>query len=587
MSTATAPPERSSAVGEGDVHLDTRSLNPPKVAYFTMEAALAPDVPTYSGGLGVLAGDTLRSAADLGVPMVGVTLLYRRGYFRQELDAAGKQSEHDVDWNPKQKLQLLDPIATVTLEGRPVHLRIWRYDVVGVGGHIVPVYLLDSSVATNSDFDQTLTDHLYGGDEHYRLCQEMLLGVGGVEALAKLNHRDIRTYHMNEGHSALLALRLVERLLAKNGHRYPSADDINAIRRQCVFTTHTPVPAGHDEFPGDLVRQVLGADRARLLFSTGFTGADHLNMTHLALHHSNYVNGVAMKHGEVSREMFPNYRVKALTNGVHAATWTAPSIQELFDREIPEWRHDNMYLRYAINLKDGDIRKARDQAKGELIYAVKDETGVSLDPNVFTIGFARRATGYKRAEMLVTDPARLAKIADKVGPLQIVYGGKAHPRDIGGKQKIEEIFAAGKRLEGKVKLVYVENYNWRWGRLITAGVDLWLNTPIKTREASGTSGMKAALNGVPSLSTLDGWWIEGHVENLTGWSIDDGSGGEAAEAESLYDKLERVILPLYYGNPDGYVNVMRTAIALNGSFFNTQRMLLQYIFNAYAPAARA
>ena len=562
------------------------SLRPPKVAYFSMEVALHPKIPTYSGGLGVLAGDTLRSAADLGVPMVGVTLMYRKGYFRQELDEKGAQSEHPVEWDPADKLDQLEPIATVTIEGRPVNLRCWRYNIVGVTGHVVPVYLLDSSVKTNSEWDQTITNHLYGGDEHYRLCQEMVLGVGGVEMLSKLGHRDIETYHMNEGHSALLVLRLAERMLAKTESNIPTSADVAAIRRQCVFTTHTPVPAGHDEFPGSLVRQVLGANRSTLLFSTGFTGHDHLNMTHLALHHSNYVNGVAMKHGEVSREMFPNYRVKALTNGVHAATWTAPSLRELFDREVPEWRHDNMYLRYAISIPLDAVRKAHHEAKSAMVAEIKAATGVALNPDVFTVGFARRATGYKRAPLFMSDPARLARMAKKAGALQVVYGGKAHPKDEGGKRNIQQIFEAAKRLGADVKVVYIPNYDWRWGELLTSGVDLWLNTPIKTREASGTSGMKCALNGVPSLSTLDGWWIEGHIEGLTGWAIEDQGGGDDEEAASLYDKLERVILPLYYNDPDGFANVMRTSIALNGSFFNTQRMLLQYIFNAYATAAR-
>jgi starch phosphorylase len=285
--------------------------------------------------------------------------------------------------------------------------------------------------------------------------------------------------------------------------------------------------------------------------------------------------------------MFPNYRVKALTNGVHASTWTAASLQELFDREVPEWRHDNMYLRYAINIPLSEVRRAHLEAKKKLFAEIESELGVCLDPAAFTVGFARRATGYKRAPMFMSDPARLAKIAKKVGALQIVYGGKAHPRDEGGKRNIEEIFEAAKKLGGKVKVVYLPNYDWRWGALITSGVDLWLNTPIKTREASGTSGMKCALNGIPSLSTLDGWWIEGHIEGLTGWSIDDQGGGEDEEAASLYDKLEKVIMPLYYNDPDGFANIMRTSIALNGSFFNTQRMLLQYIFNAYATAARA
>lgn len=580
MSTAKVPTAPNKNV-EGN-----HKLHPPKVAYFSMEIALDPDVPTYSGGLGVLAGDTLRSAADLGVPMVAVTLLYRKGYFKQTLDNDGRQTEAPVEWVPKKKLKLVDRIATLTMEGLPVHIRCWQYNVVGVTGHIVPVYLLDAGIETNAEQHRTLTDHLYGGDERYRFCQEFLLGIGGLEMLSKLGHRDIRTFHMNEGHSALLALRLVERRLSQVDRAKPNSEDIADIRSQCVFTTHTPVPAGHDEFSGQLVESVLGVDRSKLLFSTGFTEHDYLNMTHLALFHSNYVNGVAMKHGEVSREMFPSYRIQALTNGVHAGTWTAPSIQELYDREIPEWRHDNMYLRYAVNLSTADIRDAHMQAKKELFTAIAAETGVQLDLKAFTIGFARRATSYKRAHLLVTDPDRLARIAEDSGPIQIVYGGKAHPRDYGGKEKIEQIFAAAKGLEDLVKIVYIPNYEWRWGRMITSGVDIWLNTPIKPREASGTSGMKAAMNGVPSLSTLDGWWIEGHVEDLTGWSIDDMSGGEPEEVESLYDKLERVIVPLYYEHPDRYVQIMRSSIALNGSFFNTQRMLLQYVFNAYSSAAR-
>jgi starch phosphorylase len=556
------------------------SFRSPKVAYFTMEVALDPEIPTYSGGLGVLAGDTLRSAADLGLPMVGVSLLHRKGYFNQSLDAQGNQGEQPVEWDPQQLLQVMEPLVTVTLEGRPVHLRCWRYLIYGINGRVVPVYLLDSRVGTNSEWDQKLTDHLYGGDERYRLCQEMLLGVGGVQMLASLGHSHIETFHMNEGHSALLALRLVERQLAQTGTQLPGSKDLMAVRRQCVFTTHTPVPAGHDEFPGSLVRQVLGEERSVLLFSTGFTGLDHLNMTHLALHHSNYVNGVAMRHGEVSRGMFPKYRIRALTNGVHAATWVAPSMRELFDREIPEWRHDNVYLRYAIDIPLEDMRAAHLRAKRALLRAVEASCGVQLDENVLTVGFARRATGYKRADLFLSDPERLKRMALNSGPLQVIYGGKAHPKDEGGKAKIRRIFRAANAIDGSVKIVYLENYDWSWGALICSGCDLWLNTPIKTREASGTSGMKAALNGVPSLSVLDGWWIEGHLEGITGWSID--GKDEDAEAESLYDKLENAIMPLYYKDPDGFAQVMRTSVALNGSFFNTQRMLLQYIFNAYS-----
>jgi starch phosphorylase len=319
-----------------------------------------------------------------------------------------------------------------------------------------------------------------------------------------------------------------------------------------------------------------------VLFSTGFTALDRLNLTHLALHHSNYVNGVAMRHGEVSRGMFPKYRIRALTNGVHAATWVAPPLRELFDREIPEWRHDNVYLRYAIDIPLNDIREAHARAKRALLLAVEASCGVKLDENVLTIGFARRSTGYKRADLFLSDQERLKRIALNAGPLQVIYGGKAHPKDEGGKAKIRRIFRVAQALDTTVKIVYVENYDWVWGALLCSGCDLWLNTPIKTREASGTSGMKAALNAVPSLSVLDGWWIEGHLEALTGWSIEGTEDDEQGETESLYNKLEKVIMPLYYKDPDGYAKVMRLAIALNGSFFNTQRMLLQYIFNAYS-----
>jgi starch phosphorylase len=545
------------------------SLHSPKVAYFTMEVALDPEIPTYSGGLGVLAGDTLRSAADLGVPMVGVSLLHRKGYFNQVLDESGNQSEEPVEWDPEHLLQMMESVVAVTLEGRAVNLRCWRYLVYGINGHVVPVYLLDSQLSTNSAEDQTLTHYLYGGDERYRLCQEILLGVGGTQMLESLGHADIDTFHMNEG----------QKQLSRSGNRLPSSKDLMAVRRQCVFTTHTPVPSGHDEFSGSLVRRVMGDERTMLLFSTGFTGLDHLNM---ALHHSNYVNGVAMRHGEVSRNMFPKYRIRALTNGVHAATWVAPPLRELFDREIPEWRHDNVYLRYAIDIPLKDIRDAHLRAKRALLRAIEASCGVKLDEDVLTVGFARRATGYKRADLFLSDQERLKRIALSAGPLQVIYGGKAHPKDEGGKAKIRRIFRAAQAFGQSVRIVYVQNYDWSWGALICSGCDLWLNTPIKTREASGTSGMKAALNGVPSLSVLDGWWVEGHLEALTGWSIEGKDGDEQAEAESLYDKLENVVMPLYYKDPDSYAKVMRTAVALNGSFFNTQRMLLQYIFNAYS-----
>ena len=555
----------------------------PKTAYFSMEIALDPSIPTYSGGLGVLAGDTLRAAADLGFPIVGVTLLYRKGYFRQSLNAAGIQSERSEQWNPSDKLQKAGPLATITIEGRQVRIAAWCYKVQGVSGHEVPVYLLDTDLAENAKQDRRLTDSLYGGDDVYRLSQEIVLGIGGYGVLRQLGYANIGTYHMNEGHSALLTLALLEARLAARAGASVADEDIVAVRKRCVFTTHTPVPAGHDQFSRDLVNRVLGRDRAGLLESPGCYHDGSLNMTYVALRCSHYINGVAMRHGEVSRGMFPGYPISAITNGVHAASWTAPPFRDLFDQHLEPWRRDNRYLRYAIGMPVDDIRRAHLATKRAMLAALKSRAGVQLDEKVFTVGFARRAAVYKRPELLFTDIERLKWIARQVGPLQIVYGGKGHPRDQEGKATIQHIFAAAAALKGAIPVVYVENYDLLWGQFLTSGVDLWLNTPKPPEEASGTSGMKAALNGVPSLSVLDGWWIEGCIEGVTGWAIGaDGPSDPKADASSLYAKLDSVILPMFYGRPNDYGKIMRFCIALNGGFFNTQRMLSQYISNAYS-----
>ncbi|MDQ2665177.1 MAG: alpha-glucan family phosphorylase [Gemmatimonadota bacterium] len=555
------------------------------VAYFSMEICLEQAIPTYSGGLGVLAGDTLRSAADLGVPLVAVTLVHRKGYFVQHLDAAGQQTETPVDWSPEKVLEPVQQRVTVSIEGRDVEVAAWRYSVRGVRGHVVPVYLLDTDLAENSDWDRTLTDTLYGGDEHYRLCQEIVLGMGGAAMLQALGYDHGVIYHLNEGHSALLTLQLLERQLDGRQHFELEDADLEAVRQRCVFTTHTPVPAGHDKFALASVRSVLGDERIALLEGCGGVYEGMLNMTHLALHLTRFVNGVAMRHRDVSRSMFPDYPINSITNGVHATTWTGPAFSELFDRRIPEWRRDNLYLRYAVSIPLQEIRDAHAVSKLVLLEEVERRTGVKLDPNVMTIGFARRATPYKRADLIFSDVPRLAQIAKSVGKVQIIFGGKAHPNDGGGKELIRRIFAADKRLEGLVEVVYLENYEMALALKMVAGVDLWLNNPMKPLEASGTSGMKATLNGVPSFSVLDGWWVEGHVEGVTGWSIGtpDAEGDPARDALDLYIKLERVILPLFYGLPFAYAEVMRSAIALNASFFNTQRMVRQYVHNAYFP----
>ena len=556
-------------------------MGTPSVAYLSMEIALDERMNTYAGGLGVLAGDTVRAAADLGVPLVAVTLAHRAGYFRQQLDAAGQQSETAAMWSPEQLLEPVIPRVCVQLDGRHVQVRAWRAQISGHGGGVT-VYLLDTDVLVNEPDDRALTGILYGGDDRYRLRQEAILGLGGFALLRALYPDGVRTYHLNEGHAALLTLALLADVSGGDASKAGDAERERA-RSRCVFTTHTPVPAGHDRFPMAMVREVLGEHLAHAIEANGCCPDGVLNMTHLALSLSRYVNGVAMRHGEVAQDMFPSYPMNAITNGVHAVTWTAEAIARVHDRHIPQWRHDGRYLRYAIKCPLEEIRAAHAEAKAALLEEIRRRSGHALDPAVLTIGFARRATAYKRADLLFRDLERLRAIA-RGRPLQLVFAGKAHPRDEGGKELIRRVVAAGQALGADLPLVYLEDHDLALAKLLCSGVDVWLNTPEKPLEASGTSGMKAALNGVPSLSVLDGWWVEGHIEGVTGWSIGDASptSDSAAEARDLYAKLERIVAPLYYDRPLAFADMMRSAIALNGSFFNAQRMLEQYVQDAYA-----
>ena len=555
------------------------------VAYFSMEIALEAAIPTYSGGLGVLAGDTIRSCADLGIPMVAVTLAHRRGYFRQYLGPQGGQREAPDAWEPEKRLGPLPRQVPVEIEGRSVQVGGWRYDVEGEGGHAIPVLLLDTDRPENRPSDRRLTDVLYGGDERCRLCQEIVLGIGGLRMLRALAYTEIKRFHLNEGHAALVGVGLLEEV-GERSLRDPAkrARRLDTLRAQCVFTTHTPVPAGHDRFSAELAKVVLGEARCRGIRSLGIRG--ELNMTELALATADFVNGVAMRHGEVSRSMFPGYPIRSITNGIHAPTWATPSLRVLFDRHIPGWRTDPMSLRYAIGIPLSEVAWAHDRAKKALLQRVRAESGDTFDAKTLTIGFARRATAYKRATLFFRDLKRLAEIAETVGPFQIVMAGKAHPKDRDGKAMIREIFRARNQLRGRVAIAYLENYEMDLARLLCGGADLWLNTPVPPLEASGTSGMKAALNGVPSLSTMDGWWIEGCVPGVTGWAIgsdtDDSRGDrDARDADALITTLERDVIPCYYEDRDRYLTIMRSAIALNASFFNTQRMVLQYLYEAY------
>jgi starch phosphorylase len=557
------------------------------IAYFSMEIGLEAGMPTYSGGLGVLAGDTIRSAADLKVPMVAITLLHRKGYFYQKLDASGWQNEEPVEWIVEDFLTEMPARAFVTIEGRTVHLRCWKYEVTGISGYAVPVYFLDADLPENTEWDRTLTHCLYGGDQHYRLCQEIILGIGGVRMLRALGYHKIERFHMNEGHAGLLTLELLDEEIDRAGRYSITPGDIEAVREKCVFTTHTPVPAGHDQFPIELVSRVLGHREEFVTMKEVFCRDGILNMTYLGLNLSDYVNGVAKKHGEISRLMFASYVIDSITNGVHVATWVSAPFQALYDRHIPGWRQDNFSLRYALSIPKKEVWEAHAQAKKQLIHYVNREINVGLDVDFLTLGFARRAATYKRADLLFTDTERLKSIAANAGVFQVIYAGKAHPQDQKGKEIIQRIYQVGESLKKAVKIVYLENYDIELGKLMTSGVDVWLNTPQPPNEASGTSGMKAALNGIPSLSILDGWWIEGHIEGVTGWAIGENgrvkeeSHDRSKDAAALYDKLEQVVMPMFYRERDRFIDVMLHSIALNGSFFNTQRMLQQYVLNAY------
>jgi len=563
--------------------MNKQDLKKRNIAYFTMEAGLDAKMSTYSGGLGVLAGDTLKSCADLGVSLIAVTLLNEKGYFAQKLDSNGAQTEAPAGWPKEEFLTLLPAQASVNIEGRKVKIQAWEYSIKGITGATVPVYFLDTNLQENAEYDRSLTSFLYGGDKWYRLCQEIILGIGGVRIIEAIGYKNIEKYHMNEGHAAFLALELLERTKKDGEQDLHKKYDLESVRNKCIFTTHTPVAAGHDRFPLELARKAL---QGNLPFEMPdiFIRDNEMNMTLIALNLSKYINGVAKKHGEVTREMFPGYSIDSITNGVHLLTWAAPAFKKLYDKHIPGWQSDYFSLRYAMGIPKDEISRAHQEAKKELVDHVNARTEAGMDQDTFTIGFARRVTAYKRADLLLSDINRLTEINDKAGRMQIIYAGKAHPSDGGGKELIRNIFSRIKELKPRIKVAYLENYDMTQGRLITSGVDLWLNNPLPPQEASGTSGMKACLNGVPNLSVLDGWWIEGCIENVTGWAIGtlQSQGRDSAQdARDLYQKLEKIIIPMFYKDKDRWLEVMRHAIALNASFFNTQRMVQEYVLNAY------
>ncbi|AKB36255.1 Glycogen phosphorylase [Methanosarcina siciliae C2J] len=546
-----------------------------KIAYFSMEIGLRNEIPTYAGGLGVLAGDTIRSASDLKIPLVAVTLVSNKGYFRQSLDVMGNQTEKIEEWTPSSFMTRMQQEVSVKIQDREVKIQAWQYNCKSLTGGCVPIIFLDTNVEGNAWEDRGITDFLYGGDYSYRLKQEIVLGIGGVRMLNALGFK-VRKYHMNEGHSSLLALELLK----------CNNKDATKVKDLCIFTTHTPVEAGHDKFDYRLVEDLI-RDKNDEEILRRFGGTDRFDTSLFALNLSDYVNGVTKRHSRVSSELFPGYSIQAITNGVHSYTWTSPFFRKLFDRYLPGWANEPELLVRIGGIPDDEIWQARRNAKKALIDEVNKRTGAGMDYETLTIGFARRMAEYKRATLILSDLERLRKI-NRRGRIQLIFAGKAHPRDEAGKQLIRDIFRSIETLRNEIKIVFLENYDMELAAKMVSGVDVWLNTPTRPYEASGTSGMKAAHNGVVNFSVLDGWWIEGWIEGVTGWSIGPRleerlSGEEArlAELDDLYNKLYYIIVPTYYERRDEWFKLINNSIGMIAYYFNSHRMMRRYVTHAY------
>ncbi|WXG42389.1 MAG: alpha-glucan family phosphorylase [Candidatus Freyarchaeum deiterrae] len=551
------------------------TLGKQNIAFFTMEIGLDSGIPTYSGGLGILAGDIARTSADLNIPLVAVTLISKKGYFKQELTSDGRQIEHPDDWDPLKFMAPLPAEVHVQIQNRDVRVKVWLYEVRSIIGGSVPVLFLDTDIEGNAPEDREITHFLYGGDERYRLKQEIILGVGGVRILDALGFQ-IRRYHMNEGHSSLLSLEL----LRKYGM------DLNRVKNLCIFTSHTPVEAGHDKFSYDLVREVMG-EFVPLETLKKLGGQDCLNMTSLALNLSEYVNGVSKKNQDTSSHLFPGYRINAITNGVHSHTWSCECFSRLYDKYLPGWANEPELLVRVDTIPNEEVWNAHTESKKKLIDYVNETTKVGMDYNTLTIGCARRATAYKRMTLIFSDLDKLKKISKK-GKIQIVFAGKAHPRDESGKRMIQDIFSYIEKLKDCIKIVYLPNYDLGLSCRVISGCDVWLNTPLPPLEASGTSGMKAAHNGVINFSVLDGWWLEGWIEEVTGWAIGPQPNEPLSEEErrtreleDLYNKLEYVIVPMFYQRRDEWITMMKNSIGKIAYYFNSHRMMRRYITEAY------
>ncbi len=545
-----------------------------KIAYFSMEIGINNDVPTYSGGLGVLAGDVVRSSADLRIPLVAVTLASKKGYLKQKMTPDGWQTEYPEEWDPSRFMKRLPQNITIRIARHDVRVGVWVYEQESQTGGTIPVLFLTTDIEGNTQEDREITDFLYGGDEEYRLKQEIVLGIGGLRILDMLKI-NVKKYHMNEGHSSLLTLELL-----KNNGFNP-----DKVRNQCVFTTHTPVAAAFDKFSYDLVAKVLETEAPEVLREYG--GSDRLNMTLLALNLSKYTNGVTEAHMEYSRKLFPGYHIQEVTNGVHSYTWTCPYFRELFDKYIRRWANEPELLVRVDTIPEEELWEAHVKAKRDLLTFIQTQSGIQMYDETLTIAFARRATEYKRATMIFSDIEKLLEIQNQ-GRIQLVFAGKAHPKDIMGKQLIKEIYTHINQLKKEIKIAYLENYNMQMAGKLVSGVDVWLNTPLPPFEASGTSGMKAAHNGVINFSVMDGWWIEGCVEGLTGWAIGptpdqpiNEQDRRKREIADLYNKLQYLIIPKFYEHRDEWIGMMRNSIGKVAYYFNSHRMMRSYATDAY------
>lgn len=544
--------------------------NKDAIAYFSLEIALDEKLKTYAGGLGVLAGDILRSAADAGFPMIGLSLLNRCGYLRQKISASGIQTtvpEHRLNYSllTEEKKRVV-----VSLGKDKVVLRMWRYEVVGATGESIPVYLLDSNLPENKASLRSLTDRLYTSDKAQRLRQEIILGRGGVKALSVLGYKKINKYHLNEGHGSLAALELF-----LNSKNRSLAGKIKEARARCVFTVHTPLPSAQDTFDWDFFFKHQNDWPTELNF---LVESGKINLTKVGLYFGGYINAVSLRHGEVSRQMFPGFKIDSITNGVNAPFWVTKEMRGLYDKYLPNWSNNYKIFAKADCIPSTEIALAHAGAKRRLLSLIKKSTGQGLREDLFTIVFARRFTAYKRPELIFKDVDRLLALSRKFGSLQIIFAGKAHESDENGQALIKFVWDMKKRLAGKVEIVFLSNYGLKEAKLLVSGADLWLNTPLPPFEASATSGMKAAQNGVPQLSTFDGWWREGYVRGKTGWTILE---NKKSGQNNLYDLLEKDILPLYYQRTSAWPELMRSTIKFNAAVFNTARVLEEYNRRAY------